>query len=75
MLTAAGVVSAAEPGDAHDFVHVCQDAGAGGYEAFPDVCRRADGQLICVFYAGSATVGAEPRAAAGRADLLRDQRR
>ncbi len=35
-----------------DFVHVCRDAGAGGYEAFPDVCRLADGRLLCVFYAG-----------------------
>ncbi len=34
------------------FVYVCQDAGAGGYEAFPDVCRMADGRLMCVFYAG-----------------------
>ncbi len=34
------------------FVHVCQDAGAGGYEAFPDVCRLLDGRLMCVFYAG-----------------------
>ncbi|HUW61956.1 MAG TPA: sialidase family protein [Candidatus Bathyarchaeia archaeon] len=34
------------------FVHVCTDAGAGGYEAFPDVCRLADGRLMCVFYAG-----------------------
>lgn len=38
------------------FIHVCQDAGAGGYEAFPDVCRRQDGQLFCVFYAGYAHV-------------------
>lgn len=35
---------------AHWFV--CQDAGAGGYEAFPDVCRLQDGRLMCVFYAG-----------------------
>jgi BNR repeat-like domain/3-keto-disaccharide hydrolase len=35
-----------------DFVHVCTDAGAGGYEAFPDVCRLNDGRLMCVFYAG-----------------------
>jgi sialidase-1 len=35
-----------------DFVYVCQDAGAGGYEAFPDVCRLNNGQLMCVFYAG-----------------------
>lgn len=34
------------------WVHVCTDAGAGAYEAFPDVCRMADGRLICVFYAG-----------------------
>lgn len=34
------------------FVHVCTDAGAGGYEAFPDVCRLKDGRLLCVFYAG-----------------------
>lgn len=35
-----------------DHVYVCQDAGAGGYEAFPDVCRLNDGRLMCVFYAG-----------------------
>jgi hypothetical protein len=34
------------------FVYVCQDAGAGGYEAFPDVCRLSDGRLMAVFYAG-----------------------
>jgi hypothetical protein len=43
-------------GEAASFVHVCRDAGAGGYEAFPDVCRRQDGQLFCVFYAGRAHV-------------------
>lgn len=37
---------------ADSFVHVCTDAGAGGYEAFPDVCRLKDGRLMCVFYAG-----------------------
>ncbi|MBN2292176.1 MAG: exo-alpha-sialidase [Pirellulales bacterium] len=31
---------------------VCSDAGAGAYEAFPDVCRMRSGELICVFYAG-----------------------
>ncbi len=35
-----------------DFVTVCRDAGAGGYEAFPDVCRLSDGRLMGVFYAG-----------------------
>jgi hypothetical protein len=34
------------------YVYVCEDAGAGGYEAFPDVCRLSDGRLMCVFYAG-----------------------
>ena len=34
------------------FVYVCKDAGAGGYEAFPDVCRLSDGRLMCAFYAG-----------------------
>ncbi len=34
------------------FVYVCQDAGAGAYEAFPDVCRLSDGRLMAVFYAG-----------------------
>lgn len=31
---------------------VCSDAGAGAYEAFPDVCRTRSGELLCVFYAG-----------------------
>jgi sialidase-1 len=35
-----------------DFVYVCKDAGAGAYEAFPDVCRLKDGRLMCVIYAG-----------------------
>ncbi|NLV44551.1 MAG: DUF1080 domain-containing protein [Candidatus Hydrogenedentes bacterium] len=34
------------------YTFVCEDAGAGGYEAFPDVCRLQDGRLISVFYAG-----------------------
>jgi hypothetical protein len=34
------------------YAYVCEDAGAGGYEAFPDVCRLSDGRLMCVFYAG-----------------------
>lgn len=33
-------------------VSVCKDAGHGAYEAFPDVCRVADGRLMCVLYAG-----------------------
>lgn len=35
-----------------DFIYVCRDAGAGGYEAFPDVCRLRDARLMAVFYAG-----------------------
>ena len=42
----------AESAPAPKFVTVCADAGAGGYEAFPDVCRTKTGELICVFYAG-----------------------
>lgn len=38
--------------DDSSFVYVCRDAGAGGYQAFPDVCRLRDGRLMCVFYAG-----------------------
>ena len=34
------------------FSVVCADAGAGAYEAFPDVCRTPSGELLCVFYAG-----------------------
>ncbi len=34
------------------FVHVCTDAGAGAYEAFPDICRLSDDRLMAVFYAG-----------------------
>lgn len=45
-------VSAAENDAGKQFVYVCTDAGAGAYEAFPDVCRLQDGRLLCVFYAG-----------------------
>ena len=31
---------------------ICRDAGAGGYQAFPDVARLGNGDLLCVFYAG-----------------------
>ena len=39
------------------FVYVCRDAGAGGYQAFPDVCRLRDGRLMCVFYASYHHIG------------------
>jgi sialidase-1 len=35
---------------------ICEDAGAGGYEAFPDLVRLQNGDLLCVFYAGYAHV-------------------
>ncbi len=35
-----------------EFRVICEDAGAGGYEAFPDVCRCANGDLLVVCYAG-----------------------
>jgi hypothetical protein len=53
-IRAAGAVIGA-PGSerpGHEFAYVCRDGGAGGYEAFPDVCRLADGRLMAVFYAG-----------------------
>jgi sialidase-1 len=34
------------------FVYVCEDAGSGGYEAFPDISRLSDGRLMAVFYNG-----------------------
>jgi BNR repeat-like domain/Family of unknown function (DUF5696) len=48
--TGAGSTSAERAG--REFVYVCRDGGAGGYEAFPDVCRLSDGRLMAVFYAG-----------------------
>jgi Neuraminidase (sialidase) len=31
---------------------VCSGDAAGGYAAFPDICRLSNGQLLCVFYSG-----------------------
>jgi sialidase-1 len=47
MVAADGGTDAAQP-----WRYVCRDADAGAYEAFPDVCRLANGDLLCVFYAG-----------------------
>ena len=33
-------------------VIVCSDAGAGAYEAFPDIVRLRNSDLLCVLYAG-----------------------
>lgn len=49
-IVGAGVASGAQID--RSSVVICRDAGAGGYEAFPDVCRTKDGELLCVFYAG-----------------------
>lgn len=38
------------------YVRITDDAGAGGYEAFPDVTRLRNGDLLCVFYAGYAHI-------------------
>lgn len=35
---------------------ICGGKAAGGYAAFPDVCRLNGGELLCVFYAGSGHV-------------------
>jgi hypothetical protein len=59
-LFAANALARVQPSKANhpgvDFVYVCRDAGAGGYQAFPDVCRLRDGRLMAVFYAGYAHV-------------------
>ena len=31
---------------------VCSGEAAGGYAAFPDLCRLRNGDLFCVFYSG-----------------------
>jgi hypothetical protein len=49
------VAGAAEPGDA---ARICRGGDAGGYAAFPDLCRLKDGGLICAFYSGSGHVTA-----------------
>ena len=54
-ITVAGkrtVTDAPFPTPPKPFGYVCTDGGNGAYEAFPDVCRLADGRLLCVFYDG-----------------------
>ena len=57
--TVVGFLQQGVAADASDstFVYVCRDAGAGGYQAFPDICRLSDGRLMCVFYASYHHVG------------------
>ncbi len=54
---AAGTTKARAAEAGRSFVTVCADGGAGAYEAFPDVCRLADGRLQCLFYASYTHVG------------------
>jgi hypothetical protein len=51
------VEKAQRAGAITSIVTVCSDGGAGGYEAFPDVCRLADRRLQCIFYASYTHVG------------------
>ena len=52
-LGAAGVFALAAVGQIQPpYQVVVRDAGAGGYQAFPDICRLSNGELLCVFYAG-----------------------
>jgi hypothetical protein len=37
---------------------VCSGEAAGGYAAFPDICRLKNGDLYCVFYSGYGHVSA-----------------
>ena len=39
------------------WIHVCDDGGAGGYDAFPGICRLQDGRLLCVFHAAHWHIG------------------
>jgi sialidase-1 len=39
-----------------NYSYIVTDGGAGGYEAFPDICRLQNGNIMCVFYAGYAHV-------------------
>lgn len=53
LLVAIGVMFvASSPAAWAERLLVCKDGGAGGYEAFPDICRLGDGRLMCAFYAG-----------------------
>src|SRR5437763_15984924 len=40
---------------------VCSGEAAGGYAAFPDVCRLRNGDLLCVFYSGYGHVSTPSR--------------
>ncbi|MGB9623450.1 MAG: hypothetical protein ACPMAQ_01175, partial [Phycisphaerae bacterium] len=58
--------AAATTAPAFKHVVVCSDAGAGGYEAFPDIIRTKKGELLCVFYAGFAHISLPKWAPGGK---------
>ncbi|HZU35122.1 MAG TPA: sialidase family protein [Gemmataceae bacterium] len=47
---AASVLLAGSASAQHQIV--CSGEAAGGYAAFPDICRLHNGELFCVFYSG-----------------------
>jgi len=57
LFLAGGRIFAGTEKPGHEYIVVCRDGGAGGYEAFPDVCRLQDGRLMAVFYAAYDHVG------------------
>jgi hypothetical protein len=50
LVAALSPLAAASAFAAHQIV--CSGEAAGGYAAFPDLCRLPSGELICVFYSG-----------------------
>src|SRR5262245_25899616 len=53
--TVVACLLSASPSGAQPHV-ICSGPAAGGYAAFPDVCRLPGGELYCVFYSGYAHV-------------------
>jgi len=48
----------AKAGQPPDYRIISRGAAAGTYQAFPDACRAANGDIIAVFYAGYGHVSA-----------------
>jgi hypothetical protein len=69
-LSIAGTTSAVQnwsmPAEKTPYSVVCADAGRGGYQAFPGLCRLTNGDLLSVYYAGWTHVS-RPSSEAGRA--------
>jgi sialidase-1 len=68
LVASVSLPAASPPATAPALKHVivCSDAGAGGYEAFPDVARTKKGELLCVFYAGFSHVSLPKWAPGGK---------